>query len=69
MLKEGRFRLDIRFFVVVFCFYYKFSEALEQVAQSGDGCSVLGNISSSDWSSSEQADLIVDVPVLCSWTR
>ena len=39
--KEGKFRLDIRFFI--FFFFSKSNEALAQVAQRCSGCPVPGD--------------------------
>ena len=41
------------------------SEALEQTAQQGGGCSILGCIQGKAGAGSEQPDLAVDVPVYC----
>ena len=43
----------------------KGSEALEQVAQRGTGCPVLGDTQGQAGLDSEQSDLAVGVPVHC----
>lgn len=57
-LKEGRFRLDVR----KTFFYNEGGETLQQVAQRGGRCSILGNIQSQVGCNSGQSDLFEDVP-------
>ena len=52
-LKESRFRLAVG------------GETLEQVAQRGGKCPIPGNIQGEVGQSSEQPDLVVDVPAHC----
>jgi len=46
-------------------FYNNGGEALEQIAQRGGGCPLLGDIQGQTGQGSEQPDLAVDVPVHC----
>ena len=57
MVKEGRFRLDIR---KNFFFYSKGGEALERVAQGCGGCLVLGDAHGQAGPGAEQPHLAVD---------
>ena len=62
-LKQEGFRLDIgnKFFTIRVFFYSKSGEALEQVAQRGDGCPVPQDIQGQARRGSEQAALAVGV--------
>jgi len=60
-LKEGRFRLDIR----KKFFYYEGGETLEQVAQRGRRCHILGSIQRQVGRGSEQPDLVEAIPAHC----
>mgnify|MGYP001856433314 CR=1 FL=1 len=48
-----------------FVFYSEGDEALEQVAQRGGGCCILGDTQSQAGWGSEHSDLTVGVPVPC----
>jgi len=67
VLKEGRFRLDIR----KKFFYNEGGETLAQVAQRGSGGPIPGNIQGQVGLRSEQPDLIKYVPAHCTggWAR
>jgi len=60
-LKEGRFRLDIR----KKFFYNEGGETLAQVAQSGGGCPIPGNIQGQVGQGAERRDLVMDVLAYC----
>jgi len=64
------FSADLPFFFILIehkkeVFYNRDGEALEQVAQRGVRCPVLGSIQGWARSGSEQPDLAVGIPAFC----